>query len=295
MGGKDSKTLAPRVPRIFISHSTHDRKFVESELLPTIADQGIESWYSKQDIRGASEWSDRIVSGLRDCEWFLVVMSSRSARSEWVRDEVHWAMENRWERIIPVLIEDFDPLELHLRLIRVQFVDFRGDRGRTQLLQVLEMVRNPAGTRQVAGARPWTNERNAITLISLLGLADWLFWWARGEILQSPVSFVGVFWLSLQFVIGFLYSASGRRHRPVPFYQKFFMFLSSIPSVACLLVVATVIGEGSNKQKFDWMLVGYAINGILSLCLMASLFVFKLRRKRKKISGLSWWDDRSAG
>jgi hypothetical protein len=130
------------MPKVFVSHSTHDRRFVESVLIPTLTAHGIESWYSKQDIRGASEWARRIVVGMKECDWFLVVMSHESAESQWVRDEVHWAMDHRWEKIVPVLIDDCDPMDLHLRLRRIQFIDFRqnNERAREQLLQVCDTI-----------------------------------------------------------------------------------------------------------------------------------------------------------
>ena len=77
------------------------------------------------DIQTASDWERSIMRGLETSDWFLVVMSSRSVDSDWVRDELHWAVENRAGRIIPVQIDNCNPRDFHIRMGRLQLVDFR--------------------------------------------------------------------------------------------------------------------------------------------------------------------------
>jgi TIR domain len=130
----------PMLPRmVFVSHSHLDHAFVSREILPLLAARGIATWYSKSAIRPAGEWERSILKGLYDCDWFLVVMTPRSAASEWVRDEVHWAMEHRRGRVIPVLAEECELEELHLRMPRLQSVDFskRSDDAHARLLEAL--------------------------------------------------------------------------------------------------------------------------------------------------------------
>jgi hypothetical protein len=117
--------------RVFISHSTKDRDFVEGILVPAIHGFGLETWYSKNDIKATDRWERSILNGLESSDWFLIVMSPNSAESEWVRDELHWAMGNRPHgRIVPVMIEGCNPYDFHIRLPRLQFVDYSQDRER---------------------------------------------------------------------------------------------------------------------------------------------------------------------
>jgi len=112
--------------RVFISHSTEDRQFVERQIVRRLHHGGIETWYSRDSIEGATRWEREILNGLRSCEQFLVVMSPRSARSPWVKREVDWAFaKNR--PVIPVIIEDCDPEEFHFGMAGIQFFDFRHD------------------------------------------------------------------------------------------------------------------------------------------------------------------------
>ena len=101
---------------------------MENDLLPLLRRHSIAPWYSTDDIPSAAVWERCIRDGLNSCEWFLVVLSPSAVASEWVQAEVHWAMEHRRGRIVPVLIYDCDPSQLHLQLMRYQYVDFRQDR-----------------------------------------------------------------------------------------------------------------------------------------------------------------------
>ena len=114
--------------RVFVSHSTKDRAFVEQEIVSVLENNGIATWYSKVDIQTAVEWERSILQGLQSTEWFLLVMSSTSMSSEWVKDELHWAIDNRPQNLIPVLIDDCDPRQFHIRLARLQHIDFRDKR-----------------------------------------------------------------------------------------------------------------------------------------------------------------------
>ncbi len=111
--------------RVFVSHSSQDRKFVEREIISKLEKNGIKTWYSKVDIQTASEWHQSIIHGLESCNWFILVMSPRSSNSEWVKDEVHWAIDKRPSRVIPILMEDCNFNDFHIRLARIQYIDFR--------------------------------------------------------------------------------------------------------------------------------------------------------------------------
>lgn len=120
------------MPKVFISHSTRDRDFVEREIIGPLKAQGIETWYSTDSIRTAELWERSIREGLKSCDWFLIVMSPNSVSSKWVPREMLWAMERREGRIVPVLIDDCAPEDLHLGLLAIQHIDFRRDKKKAQ-------------------------------------------------------------------------------------------------------------------------------------------------------------------
>ena len=110
---------------VFISHSSADRQFVESELIPLLKRHGVPCWYSPVDIQTASDWEAAIRNALIEAEWFLVVLSPSSVSSDWVKTEVNWALENRKDHVVPIMVSDCDPGDLHLKLQRIQYIDCR--------------------------------------------------------------------------------------------------------------------------------------------------------------------------
>ena len=128
---------------VFVSHSTRDRKWVEREIIALLKTRGLKPWYSKQSINTASQWEREILRGLKSCQWFLLVVSPRSAESEWVKNELYWAFSNRPMRIVPVIMERCDLWDFHMGLPRIQHVDFTTDKRSAQN-QLVETFTNAA-------------------------------------------------------------------------------------------------------------------------------------------------------
>ena len=120
-------------PRVFISHASLDREIVETRIVRYLENRGIRTWYSEADVQTAAEWERSILGGLESCEWFVIAMSTRALASEWVKDELFWAIDNRSGHIIPVLIDTCEPGDFHIRLRRLQALDFRSDEASSRL------------------------------------------------------------------------------------------------------------------------------------------------------------------
>jgi hypothetical protein len=112
---------------VFLSHSTRDRKWVEREIVSLLERHGIRAWYAKESIKTASQWEREILRGLEACDWFLLVVSPRAAQSEWIKDELNWAIFNRPTRVVPVIMEHCNLWDFHIRLPRLQHIDFSDD------------------------------------------------------------------------------------------------------------------------------------------------------------------------
>jgi hypothetical protein len=125
--------------RFFVSFSVKDKEFVEKEVLRLIKAVGGEPWYAPDDIHPATDWSMELDNGLNFCDWFVLVMSENSLRSQWVLDEVNWAVTKRPGRILPIRIDGCSAETFNIRLMRVEFVDYREDNGhaQTKLISVL--------------------------------------------------------------------------------------------------------------------------------------------------------------
>lgn len=140
--GAISKKLRPWLAtapgsRVFVSHAGVDREMVEREIVSALESSGIRTWYCREDIRTASLWERSIVDALESSDWVLVAISPGAIASEWVKDEVHWAIDHRPNRILPVMLQPCDPSELHIRLRRIHVVDLRQPGARGKMLSAL--------------------------------------------------------------------------------------------------------------------------------------------------------------
>lgn len=113
---------------LFLSHATPDRAFVE-RLTKRLAARKIRFFYSKRHIAGARQWHDELGAALNRCTWFVLILSKKSVKSEWVKRELLFALQSpRYRtRILPVLLADCAVENLSWTLPSFQFVDFRPD------------------------------------------------------------------------------------------------------------------------------------------------------------------------
>jgi hypothetical protein len=137
--------------KVFVSHSAKDKAFVEEHIVDFLKRNGVPTWYSTDDIASASEWERMTRQAMKECDWFLVVLTPNSVASQWVRAEVHWAMEYRVDRIIPVLSEECDWQDLHLMMRTLQLVVLADDLedGKSRLLSVWEKQLRPVVRQKV--------------------------------------------------------------------------------------------------------------------------------------------------
>ena len=175
------------MPKVFISHSSRDGEFVEAEVVNLLRRHGIDHWYSKDDIGGGDEWVQRIISALKQCDWFVIVLSPRSVEAKYVRYEVSWAVDNLDNgRIVPVLFEECAPDKLHFALPFIQHIDFRnpGDlpKARADFLRRWGVSydgkggtapQRPRPHRGLVAGRPAIWTASAVAVTSALGLALW--------------------------------------------------------------------------------------------------------------------------
>jgi hypothetical protein len=113
---------------VFISHSSRDRAFVE-KIVAVLRLDGISCWYAPTNILGAQQWQDEIGRALRQCNWFLLVLSKHTLKAKWVKRELAYALENdRYnEHILSVVKTPGDYTELSWTLSSFQRLDFSDD------------------------------------------------------------------------------------------------------------------------------------------------------------------------
>jgi hypothetical protein len=141
---------------VFLSHANADRSFL-NRLIAVLRSHGISYWYSKTHLLGAQQWHDEIGRALGRCDWFLVVLSPAATKSEWVKRELVYALnEQRYTgKIVPVLLLPCNYNRLSWTLGEFQTVNFASgfDEGCRNLLKVWGRKFQEPNARAVAKSR----------------------------------------------------------------------------------------------------------------------------------------------
>jgi hypothetical protein len=116
-----------KAPRVFLSHASADREFVES-IRETLESSGYPCWVAYRDVLKANEeiYAGQIMAALEACPDFVVVLSQAALDSPHVYREVERAVSER-RRIVSIRHE---PVELkggwEYLLASVQWIDAFG-------------------------------------------------------------------------------------------------------------------------------------------------------------------------
>lgn len=132
---------AERHPKAFVSHSTQDHEFV-MQLATDLMSNGVEVWYSGWEIKAGDSIRRKIEEGLAGCDYFLIILSTKSVNAPWVRTELDIAamrfISGEVKKIIPVKIEPCGTLPLILS--QLCWVDFSMPPYESALHQLLDSI-----------------------------------------------------------------------------------------------------------------------------------------------------------
>lgn len=120
----------PLLPnRVFLSHSSSDKGFVE-RLASDLFRYGFDVWYDKFDIAVGDGLLATIRKGVEQSAFVVLVLSPDSAQSSWVKTEIDIAieLERHWGHkvLLPIKCRDFEwPSDL-MHLSDLKYADFTG-------------------------------------------------------------------------------------------------------------------------------------------------------------------------
>jgi O-acetyl-ADP-ribose deacetylase (regulator of RNase III) len=122
--------------KLFISYKTDEANLADSTGLSQVAHMlrrelehvGYDVWMDKIGIEPGKEWDEAIKTAIKECNVFLLLLSDKSATSQWQQREVTTA-GNFDKSIIPILVRGgFDAanvLNQNFNMPRTQWLDFR--------------------------------------------------------------------------------------------------------------------------------------------------------------------------
>lgn len=115
------------MPAVFLSHTSIDKPFVE-KIASDLKRLGIEPWVDKYEIKVGESIFWRVEEGLKESEYFAIVLSPEALKSEWVKSEISAAWDkklmNGKNAILPLLYHD---CEIPVLLKSLKYADFRQD------------------------------------------------------------------------------------------------------------------------------------------------------------------------
>jgi len=131
--------------KVFISYSEADEKWVRL-LRPRLQEEGFEVWNSASDIAPGDNWLLKSGRALQSADAMIVLLSPDSAKSDWVRSEIEYALSSPQfrGRVIPLLIKPTEdvPWILH----KLHFIRATKDADETisRVVAILQKLPVPA-------------------------------------------------------------------------------------------------------------------------------------------------------
>ena len=146
---------------VFISYSSKDGAEAEKIKL-LLNDRGFETWMAPGDIPAGKKYASVIVSAIRDCSCFLLLLTENAQASTWVPKEVERAVSFK-RPIVPVQLDELelnDEFSLYIstdQAVRVKSL-FLNDEGMQHALASIRVHLAAAGGNEPDEASP---EKNA--------------------------------------------------------------------------------------------------------------------------------------
>jgi hypothetical protein len=113
------------VPRLFLSHSSADKRFVH-QLAVDLTSRRIPVWFDKWELKVGDSLSAKISEGINSSGWLAVVLSKNSVESPWFKKELNAALARELRDqnvfVLPIVLDD---CKIPLFLLDKVFADFR--------------------------------------------------------------------------------------------------------------------------------------------------------------------------
>jgi hypothetical protein len=97
-----------QVPRVFLSHSSEDKIFIEN-LAEKLKADGFDVWYDDWEIHVGDSIVQKINEGIATSDFLIIALSKNSIKSKWVREELNAAtiknVDSKGAFILPILLE----------------------------------------------------------------------------------------------------------------------------------------------------------------------------------------------
>lgn len=140
--------------KVFISHSSVDKKFVQRLAMDLRTRKGIDAWFDQWEINPGDKIPERLEEGLSEAEVLILILSPDSVNSQWaeyerqawlvmqIEEEKRAKEESRppARRLIPVLYRDCQKPAFLQPIHHVKITDQKYEGGFKQLVNAIMRV-----------------------------------------------------------------------------------------------------------------------------------------------------------
>ena len=105
---------------VFVSYSRKDLAAAHP-LVAALIECELETWIDWEDIPPTADWKDTIREGIESSDGFLFLLSPDSVQSKVCREECELAIRNG-KRLIPVVVRDVNPDQVHAALAKINWI-----------------------------------------------------------------------------------------------------------------------------------------------------------------------------
>lgn len=120
MKSEDLGVYEGKEPYIFLSYSHKDIKAAK-EIVGELCAAGHRCWYDK-GIQAGSEYGKIIALHIKNCSFFVALISRNYLASEYCNDEIHYSQELKKPRVLVYLENVGLPSAMHMRNCRFQAI-----------------------------------------------------------------------------------------------------------------------------------------------------------------------------
>ncbi len=132
-GIRPSKKQATKV---FISYAHEDKVFAK-KLAGELESLGMKVWWDFDNLKGGQDWQKEIERGIKQCDFFLIVLTPNAVASEWVGNEITYATLAQ-KTIIPLHLKSCD---IPIGLVKKQYIDFEKQTQKVAFKALMEILK----------------------------------------------------------------------------------------------------------------------------------------------------------
>lgn len=99
-------------PKVFVSHAGKDRERFVNSLIERLKNDGIDVWFSEDEIRIGDSLAEKIERGLSETTSMIIILSNNTKDNNWVDYERYVGVYKRvskLQKIYPVILDNVTP------------------------------------------------------------------------------------------------------------------------------------------------------------------------------------------